>query len=81
MATEGMSARWEYYRLNFLECRKTNTTLVDSEKLIARLNELGRKGWDLVSFDHNWQHETAGFAILKRPLPSEMADGDESGTN
>ncbi len=67
--------RWEYYRLSFFECRKTNTTLVDSEKLIARLNELGGQGWELVSFENNWQYETSGFAVLKRPLPSGTAAG------
>lgn len=60
---------WEYHRLNFVECRKMNTILVDEQRLMDRLNELGRQGWELASYCHNWQHETSGFAILKRRLP------------
>ena len=57
---------WEYCRLNFTECRKSSTTLVDEKKLLDKLNELGQQGWELVSYYHNWQNEISGFAIFKR---------------
>ncbi len=65
---------WEYYRLNFVDCRKVNTTLVDEKRLLDKLNELGMQGWELVSYYHNWQYEIAGFAVLKRPFTSRAAD-------
>lgn len=58
-----MSTRWEYHILNMV------TNLwggFDEKKLAEQFAQLGRQGWELVSFNANPMTGTP-LAIFKRP--------------
>jgi hypothetical protein len=56
--------KWEY------QGQDENTSIDD-------MNELGREGWELVSFSRNLDFKTAAFYIFKRPLPPEPMTEEE----
>ena len=63
--------RWEYMTLMLPASGFAFGGKIDAQKLTDRLNELGSKGWELVSvFDTNMlEGKTRDvFAMVKRPL-------------